>query len=152
MKKLLKVSLIFLASLLGLIIATISIIVWLVFTPEKLTPIIRNQADKFISCQSEIGRVELTFFSTFPQFGLKVNHLTLINSLTGAPSDTLLSVDQFVGIVDIMSLWNSNELRLSDLSLIKGTINAYIDAEGNNNFNVLLTDTVADSEPESERT
>ncbi len=150
MKKLLKVSLIFLASLLGLIIATISIVVWLVFTPEKLTPILRNQADKFISCQSDIGRVELTFFSTFPQFGLKVNHLTLINSLTGAPSDTLLSVEQFVGIVDIMALWNSNELRLSDLSLIKGTINAYIDAEGNNNFNVLLTDTVADPEPESE--
>jgi hypothetical protein len=100
MRKKIKFFFISVASLLLVLIAVISILLWLVFTPERLTPILRNQVDKYITCQSEIGEVELTFFSTFPHFGLKVNHFALINPLADAPSDTLVKVDQLVGVID----------------------------------------------------
>ena len=68
MKKIFKRIAITLAVLLFLLLAAIGGVVWFVFTPERLTPIVRTQAAKYITCQTEIGEVELTFFSTFPRF------------------------------------------------------------------------------------
>ena len=60
MKKALKIAGITLGSLLGLLVIAVAIVVWLVFTPSRLTPIVRNFADKMITCPYEIGQVELT--------------------------------------------------------------------------------------------
>jgi hypothetical protein len=150
MKKALKVSLITIATLLITLILGISIVLWFVFTPDKLTPIVRKQASKYLTCQSEIGEVELTFFSTFPSFGLKVNRFMLINPMSGAPSDTLINADEFIGIVDVSSWWRDNELVLSTLKINQGTINAFIDSVGNTNFNILLSDSVEITEAEDE--
>ena len=79
MKKFGKIFFITLLSLFAVLIVTICIVLFLVFTPERFTPIVRKQVDKFITCQSEIGEVELTFFSTFPNFGLKIRQFALIN-------------------------------------------------------------------------
>lgn len=149
MKKFLKVFFISLASLLILAIAAISVVLWFVFTPEKLTPIVRNQTAKFLTCQTEIGEVELTFFSTFPQFGLRINQLSVINPMTGSQSDTLLNVDKFIGDVDIMALWHFEELKLSGISLINGTINVYTNAQGNSNYHILVTE--ADTETDTDK-
>src|SRR5659263_693058 len=89
MKKNLKRVLILFSSLIFLLLLAIGIALWFVFTPEKLTPIVRTQAAKYITCKTEIGDVELTFFSTFPRFGLKVNHFALINPVPNAPATTL---------------------------------------------------------------
>jgi hypothetical protein len=150
MKKFLKVFFISLASFLVLAIAAISVVLWFVFTPEKLTPIVRNQTARFLTCQTEIGEVELTFFSTFPQFGIRINQLTIINPMPGAQSDTLLSVDKFIGALDIKALWYFEELKLSGISLYNGTINVYADAEGNTNYNILATESDAETDSVSE--
>ena len=55
-------------TLLGIVlpvVVAVTIACYIVFTPERLTPIARNVADKFITCEYEIGEVDLTFFSTF---------------------------------------------------------------------------------------
>ena len=84
MKKFIKIFFISLLSLLGVLIVAVSILIWIVFTPERITPIVRKQAAKYITCKSEIGSVELTFFSTFPNFGLKVRDFALINPVEGS--------------------------------------------------------------------
>ncbi len=149
MKKFLKIFLITLASLILLLIISAGIISWYVFTPEKLTPIVRKQADKFIKGQTEIGKVELTFFSTFPRLGLKIEDVVLINPHEGAPSDTLASFGEFIGYVDIEALRKRNELLLSEVSLKNGTINAFIDSLGNSNFDIFIFD-AEDIEPDTE--
>ena len=61
-------------TLLGIVVTLVlmaCIAIWLVFTPARLTPIARQVAAKVITCEHEIGEVELTFFSTFPRFGLR---------------------------------------------------------------------------------
>ena len=110
MQKLIKWIAITFASMFLLVVLVIGGAVWLVFTPAKITPIVRTQLAKYITCESQIGEVELTFFSTFPRFGLKVNRFALINHIPEVPSDTLVLADQFVGVVDLVAWWKRKEL------------------------------------------
>ncbi len=141
MKKLYKRIIVLILSLIFLAILVISIAIGFVFTPEKLTPVVRTQAAKYITCPSKIGEVELTFFSTFPKFGLKVNHFALINPTPKAPADTLVRAGQFVGIVDLVAWWKRNELVITELQLENGIINAFTDSLGRTNFDIVRTDT-----------
>ena len=136
MKKVLKIFSISLASLLFLIVVVIVIALWFVLTPEKLTPIVRKQLPQYINCQSEISNVELTFFRTFPHFGLRADQLTLINPQKGAPNDTLIHVKELIGIINISSLIKKNELIVNDFRLTNGSVCAYIDSIGNSNFDI----------------
>jgi hypothetical protein len=121
-------------------VIAIAVVLWYVLTPEKLTPIVRSQAPGYIRCQSEIGQIELTFFSTFPKFALKADRLTLVNPLDGAPNDTLFNAKELIGIIDIRSLIKNNELIVRDFRLSNGSINAFVDSLGNSNFNIFPTD------------
>ncbi len=129
------------AIVLFLLIIAISIATWFVFTPERLTPFVRKQIAKSITCKLELGEVELTFFSTFPKFGLRVSDLTFINPIKGAQSDTLLSTQKLIGIVDVGAWWKRDELVLTDLQLADGMINAYVDSCGHANFDIVRPDT-----------
>ncbi len=150
MKKPVKSVIIGIVSLLLLAMLAICIMIWVVFTPDKITPIVRKQADKLITCQSQIDRVELTFFSTFPRFGLKVNGFALINPFAQATSDTLVSVDELTGVVDAKAWLKSKNLVLTGLRLSNGNIHAFTDSLGNSNYLVFVTDTTAQPESESE--
>ena len=141
MKKPLKIALITVVSLLTVLVITVSVLIWIVFTPAKLTPIVRDQAQKYISCQSEIGEVELTFFSTFPQFGLKINGFNLINSVGTEVTDTLFKSQTVIAKLDFDALWNKSELILNDIHLENVALNAYVNAEGKANFDVFISDT-----------
>lgn len=143
MQKVLKRLAIFFAVLILILVVTASVAVWFVFTPEKLTPIVRNQASKYITCQSQIGEVELTFFSTFPKFGIKVNRFALINHIPGAPSDTLVKVKELVGIVDVEAWWKRNELIVNEVHLADGKVNAFVDSLKRSNFDIVKADTTA---------
>ncbi|MBI5010532.1 MAG: hypothetical protein HZB98_13005, partial [Bacteroidia bacterium] len=134
-------------SLLALVMIVISIALWLVFTPDRLTPIVHKQAEKYISCQSDIGKIELTFFSTFPDFGLKINNFSLINPVEGAQSDTLISVDEITGIVDAKVWWKTNNIVLIGLEMNNGTINIWADSTGKTNYDIFDADTSAIIEP-----
>jgi hypothetical protein len=132
----LKIFLITVAALLATLLLAASITLWLVFTPERLTPIIRKQADKMLTCQSQIGEVELTFFSTFPQFGLRISDLALINPTPGAQNDTLVAARQIKLAVDINAWRNGKEIRVNEMKLTDGSINVFVDSLGNANYNI----------------
>ena len=137
MKKLLKYFLIFLISVFSLGFVAAGIAVWIVFTPAKITPIVRNQAEKFLVCQTEIGEIELTFFSTFPRFGLKAEKVILVNPVANSPSDTLLKVDKVTGVLDLKAFIRNGQILLSDISLLNATVSAFVDAGGKSNFDIL---------------
>ena len=147
MKKALKVTLFSLLSIITVALLIVSAALWLVFTPERLTPIVKNQAARYISCQTGLGEIELTFFSTFPNFGVKISDFTLINPIEGARSDTLVSVDEITGIVDAKAWWKNEKLILIGLELTNGTINVWADSTGKNNYNIFKIDTATITEP-----
>lgn len=143
MKKAIKISLISLISLLALFVIATGIVVWIVFTPAKLTPLVKDQAAKYLTCKTNIGAVELTFFSTFPQFCLKIEDVSLINPVKGAPTDTLLSASQLTAALDFKALWDNNELIMKGIEFKNVNINAFTDKSGKSNFNVMVPDTTA---------
>ena len=143
MKKFLKIILISFTSLLAVLLVTIIVLLFLVFTPDRFTPIVRNQAAKFLTCKSEIGEVELTFFSTFPDFGIKIKKFALINPFPESHSDTLVSVDELVAGIDAAAWWKKDEFLLTALELTGGSVNLFTDSLGKSNYDVFTTDTAA---------
>ena len=86
--------------------------------------------------------MELTFFSTFPRFGLKVNQFALINPVPNAKSDTLVFVDELIGVVDVKAYWKHNDIVLNELIVRNGVVNAFIDSLGKTNFDITPPDTL----------
>jgi hypothetical protein len=129
-----------LALLFTILIATgiliTGIITWWVFTPEKLTPVIREQASKHLQCATYIGRVELTFFSTFPDFALRINDLQLLTLPGEAPNDTLLDVGEAMLRFDLMKLWNHAELNIHEITLKHGKLYLFADSSGQVNYDI----------------
>ena len=124
-------------TLLSVVLAVVlvaSIAIYVVFTPERLTPIARQAADKFITCEHEIGEVDLTFFSTFPRFGLRADGLLLINPKAGAQNDTVVEAKHLVATVDVMEFFNNKNLHVHEAILDDATVNFYIAEDGTTNL------------------
>ena len=145
MKRFWKIFGITFGTIVGLLLIVVCVAIWLIFTPSRLTPIVRQVADKYITCEHALGEVDLTFFSTFPDFGLRVDGLYLINPQEGAQSDTLLAAPEVVATVNVVEFLKHSNLIVKELSLPNAVANVYIAADGTTNFDVfaLSPDTTA---------
>ncbi|MDE6459303.1 MAG: AsmA family protein, partial [Paramuribaculum sp.] len=121
-----------LAIVLLLIAAAISIGVWLL-SPDELTPMMSEYSSKYLDANVTAGKVELSFWSTFPKVSLKVDKLTVVSkSLKDVPdsvrrrlpadADTLLTLEQFDGGVNIWALMGGTVM-LYDVTFRKPDIN-----------------------------
>ena len=144
MKRALKIIAWSLSGIVLTVVAVVCIAIYLIFTPERLTPIARQLADKYVVCDHEIGEVDLTFFSTFPCFGASVKDVVIINPVTGAQSDTVLAVPELVVALDLMNAIKG-DIYIKQCRLKDAQANIYIAADGLTNYNVLAL-------PESEET
>ena len=94
LKRALKITFISMLSLIVIVLSAIAVAVNFVFTPEKLTPVVNQIANRTLNAQVEIGSVELTFFSSFPDFELKISDGRLVSKVfkdtLWQKSDTLL--------------------------------------------------------------
>jgi len=135
MRILKKVGIALLALVFVSIIAA-SIGLWYLFTPEKLSPIVNKQAKDYLACQTMIEKVEPTFFSSYPFFGLELTNLCLTEN--NAPkSDTLLYTAKCFASVDVMAyLWEGN-IKLDPFLLEDASVNFKIDSHGQSNFDIL---------------
>lgn len=143
MKKAFKIIGISLGSIVGVAIIAVCIAVWFVFTPVKLTPIVKDFAPKIITCQTELDTVDLTFFSTFPRFGLRIHNLDLINPMEGAQSDTLAHVEELVATVDVKEYLSNNNIIINGIYLANSRANIYVNADSLANYDIFVTDTSA---------
>ena len=137
MKKALKIFGITLGSMIGVVLLVIGLAIWVVFTPERLTPIVREVASEYVQCEHEIGKVELTFFSTFPRFGLRIDSVAVIHPMEGAPSDTVVYIPHAVLSVDVLALLNEGMLSIPTLRIPNIQANIYVNADGSANYDVL---------------
>ena len=136
MKKFFKILAISLTSIIILALVAVAVVIWMVLTPKRLTPILQKQADRYITCPYNIGEVELTFFSTFPQFGLRANDVELINPMEGAPCDTIAKMDNLVATIDLSRLWESRAIQFDQFYLTNLDACIFINEEGKTNFDV----------------
>lgn len=148
MKRALKIFFWTLFGLILTVVAAVCLVVYMVFTPQQLTPIARQAAAQYVTCEHEIGEVDLTFFSTFPRFGLRADGLLLINPKTGAPNDTVVEAKHLVATVDVMEFINHKNLHIHEAILEDATVHFYIAEDGTTN----LTDVFVTSPDTTEDT
>lgn len=135
MKKALKIIGITLGSIIGLMVVVLGVALWLLLTPERLTPIVRDVAKDYVTCEHEIGKVELTFLSTFPRFGLNIDSVVVINQMTGAKSDTVLAAPKLLATVDIAELLQE-KLHIYELRMPDVEANIFINEAGKSNLDI----------------
>ena len=128
-----------LLGLFGVIVIAFAIACYLIFTPARLTAIAHQVADKYVTCEYKLDEVELTYFSTFPYFGVSVKDACLINPMEGAPSDTLLAVPELLVSVKLMDAIHG-DIFIKRFHLRDATANVYIAADGKTNFDVFALD------------
>lgn len=146
MKKGLKIALISFGSLLALIIIAVMVVVWLVATPARLTPIVKDVASKYITCPVNLDKVDLTIFKTFPNVGLNISNLQLIHPFPGALSDTLANVEDCTVSIDIKELLKNKNIIIQQFHLDGGSANIFVDENGTANYDIFILDTTNNDE------
>ena len=149
MKRALIITGITLGSVILIVLIAVITAVYVVFTPARLTPVVRNVAAQYITCEHEIGEVELTFFSTFPRFGLRANGLLLVNPKAVAQNDTVVMAEQLTVAVDVKQFLNQRTLYVHEAAIDNAYVNFFIAPDGSNNLTEVFR---SSSEPKEQDT
>ena len=136
MKKGWKIALITLGSLLGVVLIVVGVALWLVFTPSQLTKIVNKVAAEYVTCETHFGRVNLTLFKTFPDVGLTVNEVEVVNPMEGAPTAEVAYINQLTVGLDLKKFLKEKEVEVHQVLLDELRAVLYIDSAGNSNFDI----------------
>lgn len=142
MKKFLKILGFSVAGVVLLLIAAISVVVW-ILTPAKLTPLVEDAARKSLNADVNIGRIELTFWSTFPRLVVDVDSLEIISHSLSTAADTLpawrdslVSVQAFHGALILPKLI-AGTIAVDRVEIIRPEINLVTAADGSTNSDIV---------------
>lgn len=139
-KKTLKISGITLGTVLLVLLVAIAFVINFIVTPKKLTPVVLDAANQTLNAHLDMESVELTFFSTFPQFGLKVKNGSLVskalNDSSWCKTDSLLSFKECVLTVNPIAYLTENHIVVHNLSLEEVAVYAYRNKTGKANWEV----------------
>lgn len=138
MKRIVKIVLISLASIVGLVVIAISIALNFIFTTEKLTPAVNAALKEVVADgKAEIGSVELTFFSSFPNFSLVMDSVVILDSSSVA----LLNLRKASLDVNPVAYLTKKAIIISDLTLNTPIINVNFDSTGISNIDIFKIST-----------
>lgn len=139
-KKTLKISGITLGTVFLVLLVAIAFVINFIVTPKKLTPVVLDAANQTLNAHLDMESVELTFFSTFPQFGLKVKNGSLVSKALNDSSwckiDSLLSFKECVLTVNPIAYLTENRIVVHNLSLEEVAVYAYRNKTGKANWEV----------------
>lgn len=155
-KRVVKWSLLTLLSLFVLVSIGAGVMIYFIFTPSKLTPLVEKTAAGYLNADVHFGKIELTFFSTFPDFGLQMTDGTVVSNVfrdstkIAETRDSLMSIESCLVTVNPMAYLLKNRIVVKDFVIDKPRIYAYIDSTGRANWDIVMpsdtlaaTDTVA---------
>ena len=144
-KRVVKISALAVGALAVLLLGAIALAVNFVFTPAKLTPVVLKVANQTLDAHLEMKSVELTFFSTFPRFGLRLDDGTLVskavNDTLWTKTDSLLSFKRCVVVVNPIDYLRHQKVTLHYVALNGASIYAYKNKEGVANWDIVKADT-----------
>lgn len=136
-----RLVIIVLGTCLSVFLLAVAVLINFIFTPEKLTPVVLNVANRTLDAHLEMKSVELTFFSTFPRFGLKVTDGILISKTMRdtlwQQTDSLVSFKKCVVVVNPVDYLLNDKISLRYLGLEDASVYAFKDKEGKSNWDIV---------------
>ncbi|MBU0486657.1 MAG: AsmA family protein [Bacteroidetes bacterium] len=146
MKKVIKWTLRILGILILLVI--IAAIVIPIFFKDEIIQTVKNETNKQLNAKVDFGDVGLSIFSTFPDFGLSLENVSVagINEFEG---DTLAKIKQLYVKLDLMSVLFGDKYEIKTIELENPDILLKVLPGGKANWDIAKesTDTVPSTEP-----
>lgn len=147
MCKVIKAASITLVSLIVVILAVIAVAINFVFTSEKLTPVVLQVANRSLNAKLDMRSVDLTFFSSFPRFGLRLTDGSLVSKAMRdtmwQKTDSLVSFKKCVVVINPIDYLKDKKINLYYVGLEDATLYAYKGRDGVANWDIALADTTA---------
>lgn len=81
MKKTLRIVGITIASLFGVVLVVAGIALAMISSSGQLTQLVKKYAPEFISCEMQLGKAEMTLFKAFPNVGVDIVDVALVNPI-----------------------------------------------------------------------
>ena len=123
-----------------------SILNWGVLPPEKLTPLVIEQANKFIDAHLDCERVELTYFETYPYLGVKLTNGHLISHAAedstaheeelAIPSDSLLAFSRATLSLQPLDYLFGGKITIKDFSIENPRFYGFVNKDGHANWDI----------------
>ena len=136
MKKALKIIGITLGAIVVLALVVVGVAAWMLTSSGQLTKMVKKYAPQFITCEMQLDKADLTLFKTFPNVGVDIEKVALINPMVGSPSDTIADIGDLIVVLDAKKLWKEKEIVVRKCIMEDAFVNYYVDSLGNNSFNV----------------
>ena len=116
---------------------------WAVLAPEKLTPLVTQEANAYLNdARLECDEVELTYFETYPYFGVKLINGRIINETDSLPCDTLVSFKRTIVAINPTYIFNSKRIAVELFFIDTPRFYGYIAPDGKANWDIVQsTDT-----------
>lgn len=128
-----------------------SILNWGVLPPEKLTPLVIEQANKFIDAHLDCERVELTYFETYPYLGVKLTNGHLISHAAedstaheeelAIPSDSLLAFSRATLSLQPLDYLFGGKITIKDFSIENPRFYGFVNKDGHANWDIYESET-----------
>lgn len=137
----------FLKILAGLVIFFIVLLIGLnlYFTNERLTELILPEVRNAVGTDVQVDQMSLTFFKTFPQFGVELQNFVLPDP----NGETVASLEELLVGVELFPLLG-NEISISHLQLNRPVLNYRVYPDSTSNIDFLLETPEEPEQPESE--
>lgn len=146
MKKGWKIALISLGSLIGVVIIVVVVACWVIFTPARLTSIVNKLSADYLTCENHFERVDLTLFKTYPNVGLDVEDVVLINPYTlpdsnalaakAVHNDTLAHIGSLTVGIDLRAFLKDRSIVVRQVRLDNAKANLYTAPDGWSNLSI----------------
>jgi hypothetical protein len=139
MKKIIKGLLYFFGGIIALVV--IAAIVIPVFFKDDIKAAVDKQLEESIDANIvyDLDKFGLTIFKDFPNLSVEIQDFGVINN---APfeGDTLAMIGEFGVTLDIMSVFNGEQMQISRVYLDKPTIKILVNEEGKANYDIAKGD------------
>lgn len=105
----------------------------LYFTDDRLKSMILPEVRQTVGTDVQVERMSLTFFRTFPQFGVELENF----ELPDPEGETVVSLDELLVGVELFPLFR-NEISISKLQLARPFVNYRVFEDGSSNIDYML--------------
>jgi hypothetical protein len=119
------------------------------FFKDEIVQFIEDEAEKHLNAELEIGEVNLSFISTFPDFVLEIQNL----SLTGVgqfEGDTLFGTKKLEVALNLSSVLFGDSYEINRFHLSEPNINVLVTKEGIPNYDIYKADSTETADESSE--
>lgn len=119
---------------------------WGVLPPEKLTPLVIEQTNKFLDAHLDCERIELTYFETYPHLGIRLTNGHLISHTAedsvadveelAIPSDSLLAFSSAVISLRPTDFLFGGKITIGEISIEEPRFYGYVNKNGAANWDI----------------